>query len=62
MRVKHSIAVLLLAPWLLCLLALACSQGGADLVFRGGGVYTVDAERSWAEAVAVDRVQQILGE
>jgi len=25
----------------------------ADTVFRGGGVYTVDAIRSWAEAVAV---------
>ena len=25
----------------------------ADLVFRGGAVYTVDAVRSWAEAVAV---------
>lgn len=25
----------------------------ADTVFRGGGVYTVDAARSWAEAVAV---------
>ena len=25
----------------------------ADIVFRGGGVYTVDATRSWAEAVAV---------
>ncbi len=25
----------------------------ADTVFRGGGVYTVDATRSWAEAVAV---------
>jgi predicted amidohydrolase YtcJ len=39
---------------LLCLLGTACSQPGADLVFRGGGVYTVDADRSWAEAVAVD--------
>lgn len=25
----------------------------ADTVFRGGGVYTVDAARSWAEAVAI---------
>jgi predicted amidohydrolase YtcJ len=25
----------------------------ADMVFRGGGAYTVDAARSWAEAVAV---------
>ena len=25
----------------------------ADIVFQGGGVYTVDASRSWAEAVAI---------
>jgi hypothetical protein len=52
--VKNSIGALLLAPWLLCFLAPACSQGGADLIFRGGGIYTIDADRSWAEAVAVD--------
>jgi len=28
-------------------------RGSADLVLRGGAVYTVDAVRSWAEAVAV---------
>ena len=28
-------------------------SGPADLVFRNGGVYTVDGPRSWAEAVAV---------
>jgi predicted amidohydrolase YtcJ len=28
-------------------------SGSADLVLRGGAVYTVDAARSWAEAVAV---------
>jgi predicted amidohydrolase YtcJ len=28
-------------------------SGPADLVLRGGAVYTVDAARSWAEAVAV---------
>lgn len=31
----------------------AVAQQPADIVFRGGGVYTVDAARSWAEAVAV---------
>ena len=33
-------------------------SGSADLVLRGGAVYTVDAARSWAEAVAVrgDRI------
>lgn len=36
-------------------LALGASLGTApaDLVFRGGAVYTMDAARSWAEAVAV---------
>jgi predicted amidohydrolase YtcJ len=30
------------------------SQGIADLIFVGGGVYTVDAARSWARAAAVE--------
>lgn len=40
----------------LCCLAAACSRGGsgADLVFRNGGVFTVDVQRSWAQSVAVD--------
>ncbi|HZP89862.1 MAG TPA: amidohydrolase [Actinomycetota bacterium] len=29
------------------------AQGQADLVLRGGAIYTVDAVRSWAQAVAV---------
>ncbi|MGN6681240.1 MAG: amidohydrolase family protein, partial [Streptosporangiaceae bacterium] len=29
------------------------SKQEADLVLRGGAVYTVDAARSWAQAVAV---------
>ncbi len=33
----------------------AASPAPADLVFRHGAVYTVDAARSWAEAVAVSR-------
>jgi predicted amidohydrolase YtcJ len=43
----------------LCLCALAAAAAAlaapppADLVLRGGRVYTVDAARSWAEAVAV---------
>ena len=28
-------------------------DGDADLVLTGGAVYTVDAARSWAQAVAV---------
>ena len=36
------------------LISAACSgRGPADRVFLGGAVYTVDAERSWAEAVAI---------
>ena len=27
--------------------------GEADLIFHGGRIYTVDARRSWAQAVAV---------
>jgi predicted amidohydrolase YtcJ len=40
-----------------CCLSPACSRmggSGADLVFRNGGIYTVDAQRTWAESVAVD--------
>ena len=35
----------------------ACNQpepsSGADIVLLNGGIYTVDAERSWAEAAAI---------
>ena len=41
-------------PYLICCLVTGCSSGGADFVFQNGGVYTVDAARSRAEAVAVD--------
>jgi predicted amidohydrolase YtcJ len=37
----------------LALLLAAAAQRPADVVFTGGGVYTVDAVRSWAQAVAV---------
>ncbi len=44
----------LLCSFLLLLLPLAAvAEAYADLVFRNGAVYTVDAERSWAQAVAV---------
>ncbi len=44
--------------WLIVLHSSAAAQTvappqPADTVFRGGGVYTVDAARSWADAVAV---------
>jgi hypothetical protein len=38
----------------LSLAASACSRGGADWVFQGGRVYTADAQRRVAEAIAVD--------
>ena len=44
----------LLCSFLLLLLPLAAvAEAYADLVFRNGVVYTVDAERSWAQAVAI---------
>ncbi len=49
------LAKLTLLITLLSLLT-ACSRPtapGADTVFRGGAVYTVDDDRSWAEAVAI---------
>lgn len=45
-----------LGPALILLLVAhgsATAQPAADLVFRGGAVYTVDAARSWASAVAI---------
>ena len=40
--------------WLLVFLTVpALAQSPADLVMRGGDVYTVDAVRSWAQAIAV---------
>ena len=39
---------------LLVLVGPACGRGGADFVFRGGGVYTLDGDRPWAESVVVD--------
>ncbi len=40
---------------ILCLLLPVSAIAGqaADLVFRNGAVYTVDADRSWAESVAI---------
>ena len=38
----------------LILVGSACGRGGADFVFRGGGVYTLDGDRPWAESVVVD--------
>lgn len=43
----------LIAFVLLCMPMLGCASETADLVLRDGKIYTVDAARSWAEAVAV---------
>ena len=57
MTMKRIVTVCLIAPGLLLG---ACSESpeperpGADMVFDNGRIYTVDADRSWAEAVAVD--------
>jgi predicted amidohydrolase YtcJ len=51
MIVRH--AILLLIALQSVTLAQTTLPEPADIVFRGGGVYTVDATRSWAEAVAV---------
>jgi len=56
---KHSIRRIL-RSFAIVVLASSCSQSdapvttdGADSVYRNGKVYTVDADRSWAEAVAI---------
>ena len=57
MTKKCVLTVFLLVPGLLlgaCSEAPSPERPGADMVFTNGRVYTVDADRSWAEAVAVD--------
>jgi predicted amidohydrolase YtcJ len=43
----------LLVCWLAILCAARAEAASADLVFVNGAVYTVDAARSWASAVAI---------
>ena len=50
-RVGRGAALLVAA---LSFAATGCSRNGAEWVFRGGRVYTADAQRRVAEAVAVD--------
>ena len=50
-RVGRGAALLVAA---LSFAAIGCSRNGAEWVFRGGRVYTADAQRRVAEAVAVD--------
>jgi len=44
---------LLLSIVVLSVPVLGAAESPADLVLTGGSVYTMDAARSWAEAVAV---------
>ncbi|HNR23487.1 MAG TPA: amidohydrolase family protein, partial [Steroidobacteraceae bacterium] len=39
--------------WLLMMAAPAAAERRAELVLRGGAIYTMDAARSWASAVAI---------
>jgi len=52
-RVRVSISILLTASLQLVACGQATQQDPADIVFLNGGIYTVDAERSWAEAAAI---------
>ena len=61
MIISHSRSTRRIAVFLLyTVLAVGCSrpqsnpQPGADTVLTNGRIYTVDAERSWAESVAID--------
>ena len=58
MTVALRLLLVLLCAWPLGQRAFAQAPA-ADLVLLGGAVYTVDANRSWAEAVAV-RDQRIV--
>ena len=50
---KRALLGTLLAAVLLGVAPPQTNPAAADLVFRHGGIYTVDATRSWAEAAAV---------
>jgi hypothetical protein len=52
-RTPVAMAVSLVLAAAGCNIPPGTDSGSADLVLRGGAVYTVDAARSWAEAVAV---------
>ncbi len=51
MFVRSALLLLVVLPSAIA--AQTVAPQSADIVFRGGGVYTVDAARSWAESVAV---------
>ena len=52
-RVRLLISILLTASLLLAACEQAPQENPADIVLLNGGIYTVDAERRWAEAAAI---------
>ena len=53
-RMRLSISILLIASSVLAACAKQPQQDPADLVMLNGGIYTVDSQRSWAQAAAID--------
>ncbi len=53
-RMRLSISILLITSSVLAACARQPQHDPADLVLLNGGIYTVDATRSWAEAAAID--------
>ena len=51
---RIAISILLTAATGLAACSQQSAQDAADIVLLNGGVYTVDADRSWAEAAAID--------
>ena len=53
-RMRLSISILLITSSVLVACAKQPEQDPADLVLLKGGIYTVDSQRSWAQAAAID--------
>lgn len=53
-RMRLSISILLITSSVLAACAKQPQQDPADLVLLKGGIYTVDSQRSWAQAAAID--------
>lgn len=53
-RMRLSISILLITSSVLAACAKQPQQVPADLVMLNGGIYTVDSQRSWAQAAAID--------
>ena len=52
-RMRISISILLITSSVLIACTEKLQQDPADLVMLNGGIYTVDTDRSWAEAAAI---------